>query len=563
MTRNLGTSNAQGISDRDEDVLCSDANGVYDISFFSASVDHSAEHSKKVYAKFSGGMLSSFAPAWSKAPTEEKRAFLLEHHETAHHALMFSTPVGVLNWRLNQTIQRDIQWILIKCEEYSIVLSEIHPPRNMLVSAKWQSEFMARPDGIVGAEKEYLLYVIDRLENLIRLRSIFFEVGAAKKHADLTFSDMCSLLNRVSVYLTERCEVGFTTAWRTRLPPETKVFPAGGDFNVTDIAECHALAQELFILRALNDDKGLATRLEECRQGPFGEAVKIAIERTKGANSLGFSPHQMQVMALLACCSAVESAADVSAVKYVEDELPWWKFCSADIFTMKSLGPAVTALTALTTQPLFGAGSHWIRYPAKDAPMASEIKDNDDVALAIDNIFGWLPSFGLDSQAFAIHEGAYLNLRFLLTLIDDTVKKGLPPGFERLDVSKWRELATVCVPLIEYADNFSFHGFDIEKIFKPGSPVRSLPIFRKCEDLHWQLIAQIVTGATIRYSYAAYAGKLLPNSTVLEEKFSNYFSNSPIGSSICSFLSKMLGDRFIETKYLRFLPDTVKRNRFI
>src|SRR5580704_17669220 len=40
------TTMATTPSQRSEDVLCSDADGVYDISFFSASVGHSADTSK-------------------------------------------------------------------------------------------------------------------------------------------------------------------------------------------------------------------------------------------------------------------------------------------------------------------------------------------------------------------------------------------------------------------------------------------------------------------------------------------------------------------------------------
>jgi hypothetical protein len=301
------TTMATTPSQRSEDVLCSDADGVYDISFFSASVGHSADTSKRVFNKFSGAMLSTFADDWRRAKASERRAFLLEHHEMAHHVLMFSTPVGVLNWRINQVASRDIVWILQKCREYDVTIPDLRKPASFLNGAAWKKEFLPRSDDIPQTEKRHLVDVIESLERLLLLRSIIFDKGAVEKHHQLTFGAMIDLMNECYRYLGVRCDCAFVTAWKTRLPAETKVFPNGKCFNVTDIAECHAISDELFVLRALSDTNGLAKRADEARDGPFGRAVALAMDQTKGANDLGYSPHQMQIMALLSCCTAVES----------------------------------------------------------------------------------------------------------------------------------------------------------------------------------------------------------------------------------------------------------------
>ena len=133
-------------SDPESNVLFSGNDGVYDVSFFAASIGHTIDQSRSVFERLTGGQLSDFREAWRGMSADDRRAYLLEQHEFAHHALMFSTPAGVLNWRINQIISRDIQWILRKCADYGVSFPSGTPPRTVLSKREWQVAFKRRAD---------------------------------------------------------------------------------------------------------------------------------------------------------------------------------------------------------------------------------------------------------------------------------------------------------------------------------------------------------------------------------------------------------------------------------
>jgi hypothetical protein len=106
------------------------------------------------------------------------------------------------------------------------------------------------------------------------------------------------------------------------------VFPEGKRFNLVDIAEVHAIAMELFVLRAVGDVDRLHQRVERARSGPHGAALNVAIEATNEVNDLGLSPHQMQMLALIAFSSALDVPAPTTKTAYLEEVLPWWRFAA-------------------------------------------------------------------------------------------------------------------------------------------------------------------------------------------------------------------------------------------
>ena len=485
----------------------------------------------------------------------------------AHHALMFSTPVGVLNWRLNQLIARDIGYVFQKCFDFRIPFPKLRAPITILEDEKWQMDFFCRNDGIPPGDKAYLCRVINAIQQQLRLRKILFEANTATLFQDLNFGQLLTLLNWFSEYATERCEVPFPR-WKTKLPLATLVFSAGKSFNVVDIAECHAIAEELFVLRALHDSDELHARLERASSGPHGQAIRAAILSMQGVPGDGESPYRIQVAALLACCTSLDRVADDQTTKYLEDELPWWRIGSPELFSPTSIKASLENLLTLSNQPLFTAGSNWLDYGAYGIGRGGGAADSDGVPANLDDISDFLKahtSFGLDVQAYSIHRSAALNLRFLTTLLmEGSQFEGSLP-FEPAGFDEWRE-QFIAVGIIEYADEIHFRGIDVNASFGADHPLRKHPAFDRLTTYEGQLFANIMVGAQARCMYAAYSGKAIPSARILEPKLAKCLGNFRFGTDVAKLL-ELVFDRGvglgIPQKHLRILGPDAGWNRYI
>jgi hypothetical protein len=544
---------------RGSDILCSGNDGVYDVSFFAASIRHTIGHSRSVFEKFSGKMLSELGDIWAGSTADEQQAYLLEHHEFAHHALMFSTPAGVLNWRLNQVISRDVQWILRKCRQYGIDIPAGVPPREVVSAPAWRLAFMRRADVDQGTKHE-LLRTISSLEDIIRLRRILFEPGAARTFADLTFGELQELLKRTHGYLGDRCDIRLCGDWRTRLPPDTKVFPEEKAFNLVDIAEVHAIAMELFVLRAVGDLDGLKTRAERARQGSYGAAVRAAMAATSAVNDLGFSPHQMQMMALIAFSASLDVSLKPTETVYLEEALPWWRFTSPEVFTPKTYIDALGNCLAIANTALVGPGSRWLQMAPGDWPLTGKPTEEK-----LSSFFMSLSSLGLDRQIHAIHQGAKLNWRYLATQFEMSANARHPHAFERLSPETWRAELQSAVLLVEYKDDLHFRHADYAELYPAGTPYRtSVKAIDSYGDPAYQLLGQILNGAIPRIMYAGYAGRLLPSLDVLEPKLAACLKSTKTATNAIFMLKTLIqGSMTVVEPYLTIAPASVAPDRYI
>ncbi|MDR3474380.1 MAG: hypothetical protein P4M09_22250 [Devosia sp.] len=544
---------------RASDLLCSGTDGVYDVSFFAASIRHTIERSRSVFGKLSGDSLAQLGGVWRELDEEDRQAFLLEHHEFAHHALMFSTPAGVLNWRINQVISRDVQWVLRKCHEFNVEFPEGKTPQQVVSTRAWQVAFKRRNDVDRGT-KQALLHTITALEDLIRLRRILFEPGAARTFADLTFGELLDLLKRSFPYLGMRCDVGLCGDWRTRLPRTTKVFPEGKAFNLVDIAEVHAIAMELFVLRAVGDIDRFHQRVERGRGGPHGVALDVAIQATSEVNELGLSPHQMQMLALIAFSSALDVPAPTTKTIYLEEALPWWRFAAPTLVTTATYMDAVGNSLAIATSPLVGPGSQWLKMAGGDWPL-TQLKSLEQFgAFAMS-----LSSLGLDRQIHAIHQGAILNWRYLLTQLEASFDLPQALKFDRLSGEAWRGEVQSAVLLAEYKDGLHFRYADFAELYPEGSfhrhTVKSLDRYGEPA---YQLMGQLLNGAIPRIMYAGYSGRLLPRLHTLEPKLATYFDNPELATNTVHLLQTLIeGAMTVVEPYLTFAPSSLGVDRYI
>ncbi len=556
------------------DTLHSDADGTYDISFFSSSVSHGIKLSLDVFGKFSGKQLSALAPKWRVATDAEKKAFLLESHEAAHHALLFSTPAGVLLWRINQVLSRDMHFISKMLGEFGLEVPESKSPRKWMQSKEF-FDILRVTQSIDKGRALYLLHVIKSVEDLLKFRKILFEKDGAVCYKDVTFGVFIELANRVYPYLAERCEVPFDVKWTTRLSLETKIFPSDKSFNVMHIAECHAIAKELFLLRAFRDFTALRSRQLEAVNGPFGQCISLAIDMTTTENEIGFNPHAIQMSALIACSTKIDLSQSASAEFCLEEHLPWWAFAPSKTMSNHSGGAvrqAIESFSSQVKQPLIGAGSKWLVF--HPISLFDEIEDHglDGAVSPIQDFIQTLSSLGLDLQMYLIHQGAMQNLQFLLKVFNHkgfsqtTKARAYQKAYE-----KWEQFLLQNQVLIEYSDGILFRPVDLDQVYKEGHPARKLAGFERLDWPPLQLLGHILNGATARRSVAMYNRTQIPKSCVISEKIERYlidlYADMPQGErgfikGLVSLLEEVLvkgRDLPFGIKHLR----EITRDRFI
>lgn len=358
-----------------------------------------------------------------------------------------------------------------------------------------------------------------------------------------------------------RCDITLRKNWRTNLPLSTKVFPKGCDFNLVDIAEVHAIAMELFVLRAVGDFEGMKARAERAARGSYGEAFKIAVEATRTVNDLGMSPHQMQVLALISFAAGLDVAPEIAGPLYLEDALPWWRFAQGTkAFTSQTYVDALRNCLALVSEPLVGPGSYWLQM-SDIGWSALRVPDLEKIG----HVTKTLSALGLDRQIHAIHRGARLNWRYLATQFEDSVGERLDFEFERLSGEAWRGELQGAVLLVEYKDGLHFDYADFDELYPTGSPYRTrLRHLDSYSPPAIQILGQILNGATPRIMYAAYTGCAVPTVDILTPKLAKYLQNETVATDMMELVSTLIEkSATVAQGYLTLMPKTVHLERYI
>lgn len=491
---------------KSSDHFYSDANGVYDISFFSSSVGHSIDNSKKVFSVLTGSSLANFSRQWHRLSKADKQVFLVEHHESAHHSLLFSTPAGTLLWRLNQILSRDINYISRKLSENNLKISKKITPQCWLNGEKFSSE-LDRVQNLTLIEKSYFRHVVSAIEKCLYFRKIFFESDAPKDYANLTIGELLDLTNFVYPYIQERCDTSHLIKWTTSLALDSKVFPNGRAFNVLDIAECHAIAKEVFILRALGDLQGAQDRIESSYNGPFAACMQKAVDIANYNNPIGFSPHGVQIAALLACSSSLDLTISESRESRIEEELPWWRISDRSIFE----GQSYESLMSLAGEPIIGPGSNWILF----SDFESNSNDN-----SFENLITTLSSFGLDQQIYNIHRGAECNAKFLVESLQIS-----QTGLNQDAYDEWDNFLFLNKAMVEFTDAILFRGTDVSVIYPEEHPIWELSGMEQLRLPHYQILSHIINGAIVRQSLALYIRVSIPTIDIIINKIKKYIAN--------------------------------------
>ncbi|CDZ59636.1 hypothetical protein [Neorhizobium galegae] len=530
----------------DDDVLCSEGDGSYDVSFFAASVAHSSVTSQRIFGAMSGAMLSARRPVWDALSPEDRQAYLLERHEMAHHALMFSTPAGGLIWRLNQVIARDAGYLLQKCDEWQIKFDGHASPRRCFADATWRAKFLKMAATAEnGRHRDYCVEVFEAASKVIAFKEVLIEKGA---DGDLTVGEFLDLANFVYAWLEKRCAVPFVTMWKSRRPRDEKLFKPGEEYNINDIAECHAIGAELFVLRALGDPAAFKARADLALKGPYRKAFAAAVSHASTDGDYGFSPYFVQVAALTAMSGNIDTvAADGPKERYIEDEFPWHRFAQWQDNQTPALVSSIQSLIFWHGRPLVGAGSRWLKFVDWH-----QLQDFAKVQGLVDTF----SSLGLDLQIHAMHQGAMLNGRFLATMLADGVPTASRLPLPALSREEWFEETLLSIHMIEYDDNLLFTGEDINEIYPADSPLRMMAIFDQMRSPIYQFMAHIMTGTAARNTFARFDHRQIPKIDVLEPKVLRLFEEKDFATSICQLFRNL---------YERHVPETllVRLKRYI
>ncbi len=450
----------------------------------------------------------------------------------AHHALMFSTPAGGLIWRINQVISRDAGFVLRNCRERGIEFDGLHSPRECFGSPEWQKEFL---EGAINHEdslrRGYCLTVFTAMERLVQFRTILMGKGVRRKHADLTVGEFLELVNFVYDYLQDRCDCAFATKWKTRRSHEEKLFPEGEQYNINDIAECHAISAELFVLRALGDSKAFKNRLQRALNGPYGEAFATAVDIGATGDQYGFSPYYVQAAALASLCGSVDTIdPDALKERYIEDEFPWHRFGTWKLQNGAAITSSVLNLLEWSQRPLFGQESNWLRF--------ADWTDMTSIE-GVQDFFSSLASLGLDLQVYTMHQGAILNFRFLATTLVESRPSKDPIPFEKLSRDSWIAETNLSIPMIEYDNGILFSGFNLDEIYKQDHPARSMRAFASMRSPVFQLMAHIVNGTSARNQFAEFYERQVPSIDILRGKISEHFKKPEVAESVCDMLKNV------------------------
>jgi hypothetical protein len=275
-----------------ENKIRSGADGVYELSYFGSSVRHSLRNSQDVYGRLSGkGRLSEHEAEWTTATEEYRSAYLLEEHENAHHRLLYGCPAGVLYWRLLQVLHRDISHFSNAKAMVDVEIPVNRTPADFFRSGDF-FRYLIKIGGGHLSDFSYPQGVIEAIDKVVLLIDILFHHNPKARFSNLTVSELLELLNDVFLWLAARCDITISEKWVSYLPGSEKVFIPGRDFNCMGLAEVHACAHELYLLRAFRDLVGFRRREKAFLDDQFGACFEAVREYVRFDNEVGYDPRE-------------------------------------------------------------------------------------------------------------------------------------------------------------------------------------------------------------------------------------------------------------------------------
>ncbi len=505
--------------------------GTYGANFFGYSVTHTVAESRRVLGVLSGNYVRNKL-AWKNASAHDKHLFLLEQHELAHHHLLTSTPCGLLLWRLNQVISRDISWAKRKVATYGVTPQRYLTPRNFYQNPEFVKKLI--DNGCPNDIADYICHVYDNVENCLIVRDIFFGTKSPcnKDYPLLTLGELSKRLNKAFEWMSQRCAIPWSRQWKVKGNWDALVFSKECPINAHDIAEAHAVAHELSAIRSFGDKIGFNQRYNTVFGTAYEAGFEVGRRDLPKADDVEFSPSILRHRGLLAFCTCI----DLTVVQgsrdtlFIEDHLPWLQFERYEIFTGEYLQKAMQTLNKLVKNSVYSPGSKWA--------VLKNMNSDTGIEGSASNMH-WL---GLDLQVHAFHRNANTNISYLISYL----KK---EDFAYDQVSN-RAIANNYV--IEYSDQLHAMIVDLKDIYGENW-VKLVDLgFEKFNNLGLQIICHLLNGATSRNTIAHFLGQQIPSPAIIAPKIAavirEQYSMAGIGkdrieqlvSSVTSLITQLI-----------------------
>lgn len=505
--------------------------GSYGPNFFGYSVTHDISDSRRVFGKLAGNLYER-RPDWESSSEHDKHLMLVEAHESAHHHLFSSTPCGLLLWRLNQVIFRDIEWAKTEAESYGV-----SPPKNSVPCEFYQqSDFFERliEGGCQVTKAEYLRDVYKNIDNCLIVRDILFGARAPDKkdYESLTLSDLAARLNSAFDWMSKRCAIPWTRKWKVKGDPMGLVFAGDSPINAHDISEAHAVAHELSLIRAYGDIDGFHQRYMNVIGTNYERGVEVGKRGLPIVSDIDFSPSHLRHRGLLAFSTCIDLTVALAGKDdlYIDEHLPWFNYEHSEIFSSEYNQSAIQVLSQLVTSPIYLPDSQW--------GQTHNMNVDPDLQKNASNML-WL---GMDLQVRAFHRNAEVNIEYLYSFLN---KKDFA----------YDQVAHHAVEnnyLIEYGDELYALIVNLEEIYKENWSLLSELGFEHFNSLGMQMLCHLFNGAKLRNSIARFLGEQVPSPSIILPKLSrsirrqylergfDKFKVSELVDTSATFLTKLI-----------------------
>lgn len=442
-----------------------------------------------------GATVADNRDGWLTLSAEQRKAHMIVRHEASHHRLLTGTPAGILLWRINQIIGRDVFYIRQALrEEHVECLGEL---RAFLSS----STFLAK-HARAGEKLEYVRRdVVPAVENLLQLREIMYGKLPGRRFGDLTFSDLCSLMNRSYAYMAARCGVDWSGVWRTRVGHE-KVFPQPRSPNARDLVEVEGASAEMWYARAFGDWQYAKGLHETAGRGPYAQMFAVVASLAPTSDPLGVSPFLMQLYCNVACSGNIDVVPAPTGDLYLEDHLPWTRCRLLDpaIGNAATVTDGIRVLDECRKSPLVGAAAQWLVYPHSQVRRQ---QPGHNLSL--------LSSAGMELQLWTIKESLANSLNFVSAAM-------MSPSLVREDaLNHWLVNAEMRLILKECEDEIELRLPNTGDVYSSTHPLRLIDI----DGIPFTaqlLLGNIAVGVAIGAAIATYEGHAFWNLEAIGRK---------------------------------------------
>lgn len=503
-------------------------------------VTHSKSESKSAYSRLSGATYHENIDAWSGMTEEEKSIYLAEEHECTHHLLLSATSAGLLEWRIAQVWHRDLSWVARELTSLGL-----ETPRTMNL-ADWLNreghalvlQAMKEAHGEQGHRRiEYLMNVVEELENAIFIEDILFEYSHQPK-SKITRREFCDAFNRWNTWASKRSglsiglsdypdQESFVESDHVKRissnHPDKPLF-SPDSFNIKELIEAHATCQELWILEQHGDAESAQQLLKERLDSPQGNALRELQSKTaSGEWQIGFSPS----ISMLAVLTLLNTPLDITMVKgekayTLEQILPWLAIESIQDLRQIDTDAFMDVcenLERTINNPVIGPHSQWVKYPVIETSLSSYLSEYGHDGLS--EFLEGLTSHDVNRAIYTQKKAIQLTIEMLLRQLQSkqTASEAL---------AKWSGSVRELLTLIEYTDKTMMFGKSITESTRPLSGRLGL-----LEDYRLVILGIILGSSQFHLSRAYWYGFSLPHPEILLNKISDEL-NDPEFSNLCN-----------------------------